>query len=357
MSTRNRKPPPPVEPDLPALDPASQTSIDNALAEVDANYVPPMADEYMDTAPEEVINGLDEPEEIRRAEPVPQGSTGTRFDFSAFSPIVAAMEAGDTETARKLKEQLSPVQQHVLERASYTDEYTAEKAAEDASAFMDLQQRQKMARESPTGRAAQEKSLVDSEKRMMALDEIKSVRKMITEMVGDGEKIPPHPGFSGSVGLKNYAYGFGLIPEFLGGDRPFGGTEEANFYPYLKQLEGGAFLRAFERIRGGGQITEIEGQKATDAIIRASSSQSEDGFKKSMKDFLDVVTSVEGRMLETEAKRGGSPAAGAQPAAGQPAPARPAYQVGKSYRDNQGRVGIFTGYNPDGSPAFSRPSR
>jgi hypothetical protein len=281
-----------------------------------------MTDEYIDAAPEDVVNDLDDPQEIRRAEPVPQGNSGTRFDFSAFAPIVAAAEAGDMEAARKLKDQLSPVQQHVLERSSYTEEYTAEDAARDASAFMDMERQQEMRRQTPAYKAAEAEQAAAAEKRLIAMDEIKSVRKTITEMVGDGDKIPPHPGFSGSVGRKNYAYAFGLIPEFLGGKEPFAGTSEADFYPYLKQLEGGAFLRAFERIKGGGQITEIEGQKATEAIIRASSSQSEVGFKKSMKDFVDVITAVENRMMETDAKRSGSTSASAQPAASAPSAAQ-----------------------------------
>lgn len=122
------------------------------MADVDSSYVPPMTDEYIDAAPEDVMNDLDS-QEVRRAEPVPQGSAGTRFDFSAFAPIVAAAEAGDMQTARRLKDQLSPVQQHVLERASYTEEYTAEDAAQDANTFMQLQDRMKVQQADPKKRA------------------------------------------------------------------------------------------------------------------------------------------------------------------------------------------------------------
>lgn len=297
--------------------------------------------------------GVEEPQ-VRRAEQVPQAAGGnSSFDFSPFEPIAQAIQAGDMTKATQLKNQLSPVQQHVLERASYTEAYTAETAARDASAFMDTERQQEMRRQTPAYKAAEDAQAATAEKRLIAMDEIKSVRKTITEMVGDGDTVPPHPGFSGSVGRKNYAYAFGLIPEFLGGKEPFAGTSEADFYPYLKQLEGGAFLRAFERIKGGGQITEIEGQKATEAIIRASSSQSEVGFKKSMKDFVDVISAVESRMMETDAKRSGSAPASAQPAAAAP----PKYVVGESYTDGKGQTGIFDGYSRNGTPTFSRPSR
>jgi hypothetical protein len=61
-------------------------------------------------------------------------------------------------------------------------------------------------------------------------------------------------------------------------------------------------LKAFERIRGGGSISEIEGEKAADAIIRSQTSQSEEGFKKSMKDFLSIINGVEKRMNDSAGK-------------------------------------------------------
>ena len=137
------------------------------------------------------------------------------------------------------------------------------------------------------------------------MDEIASTRTMITSML-------EHPGFSGSVGMKNASYLFGMKEE------PISGTKEADFYPYIKQIRGGAFLKAFERIKGGGQITEIEGEKATDAIIRAQTSQSEEGFRKSMADFLDVINSVEKRMLESG--QGASSPSAAAPTAQTAAP-------------------------------------
>ncbi len=42
-----------------------------------------------------------------------------------------------------------------------------------------------------------------------------------------------------------------------------------DFNAMLDQVQGGAFLQAFESLKGGGQITQIEGEKATQAIVRA----------------------------------------------------------------------------------------
>lgn len=58
----------------------------------------------------------------------------------------------------------------------------------------------------------------------------------------------------------------------------------------IAQLGGGAFLEAFNTLRGGGQITEVEGKKATDALARLTNlKQSDKGFKTSLKDFRDEV--------------------------------------------------------------------
>jgi len=61
----------------------------------------------------------------------------------------------------------------------------------------------------------------------------------------------------------------------------------------IAQLGGGAFLQAFESLKGGGQITEIEGKKATDALARLQNlRQSDAGFKQALTDFKGEVESL-----------------------------------------------------------------
>lgn len=73
------------------------------------------------------------------------------------------------------------------------------------------------------------------------------------------------------------------------------GTPMYRFGQRVKQLEGQAFLQAFESLKGGGQITEIEGTKATQAMGRLSSAQS-------AKDFSDALTELRS-ILSTAAAR------------------------------------------------------
>jgi hypothetical protein len=111
---------------------------------------------------------------------------------------------------------------------------------------------------------------------------------VIDQMIGDAriEKdrlvVPkggrrPHPGFEGVVGMG--------IP----GVRLFPGTAAASFDALFEQAEGGAFLQAYESLRGTGQITEIEGTKATSALTRMKRSQSEAEFVKAAREFADVL--------------------------------------------------------------------
>lgn len=91
------------------------------------------------------------------------------------------------------------------------------------------------------------------------------------------------PGLEGSVGLKNSAYLFGLR------DEPFAGTDEASFMALQKQLQGKTFLEAYETLKGGGQITEVEGKKAEAAIARLDTAQKESDYKAALMDLRGVV--------------------------------------------------------------------
>lgn len=67
------------------------------------------------------------------------------------------------------------------------------------------------------------------------------------------------------------------------------GTSAKDFDVRLDQLKGQQFLQAFESLKGGGQITEVEGKKATDAIARMNAASSETEFVKASREFQDVI--------------------------------------------------------------------
>ena len=88
----------------------------------------------------------------------------------------------------------------------------------------------------------------------------------------------PHPGFTSAVGAT-YKPGARYVP----------GTSAADFDARLKEIQGGAFLEAYNTLKGGGSITEVEGQKATQAITRMSLAQSEKEFKTAAREFQNIL--------------------------------------------------------------------
>jgi len=68
------------------------------------------------------------------------------------------------------------------------------------------------------------------------------------------------------------------------------GTDQRRFGTRVKQLNGQAFLQAFESLKGAGQITEIEGEKATDAIGRLDSAQSPQDYRQALVELKDILS-------------------------------------------------------------------
>lgn len=91
-------------------------------------------------------------------------------------------------------------------------------------------------------------------------------------MIRNIDELLNDPGFSGVIGLKDPT---GIIP----------GSPEQGALARLKQIQGATFLQAYQSLKGGGQITEIEGTKAENALARLSQAQSEESFRKAAEDF------------------------------------------------------------------------
>lgn len=115
---------------------------------------------------------------------------------------------------------------------------------------------------------------------------------ILTQMIGErdaqGKLVPgskPHPGFENAVGFG--PPGARLVP----------GTEASNFDSLFNQIQGQAFLQAFERLKGAGQITETEGQKATQAITSLSLAQSEEQFVKAAMELQGLINDLSERAV------------------------------------------------------------
>lgn len=74
----------------------------------------------------------------------------------------------------------------------------------------------------------------------------------------------------------------------------------------MDQIGGQSFLQAFNMLRGAGQITEIEGQKATNAMARLNTAQSVDDYKAALDELRGVVNTA---LSNARTRAGGGAAA------------------------------------------------
>lgn len=97
----------------------------------------------------------------------------------------------------------------------------------------------------------------------------------------------------------------------IGGARPvIPGTPEAEVQALINQAGGQAFLQAFESLKGAGQITEIEGNKATAAITRLGNQN------LSTEDAITAINELI-EIAEAGKKRAGAKASGSYAAPGE----------------------------------------
>lgn len=118
-----------------------------------------------------------------------------------------------------------------------------------------------------------------------AITSVKQVEDNANFVKGKVKELLDHPGRDIATGMSS------VIPTVPG-------TKQADFVNRLDQLQGDAFLQAFESLKGGGQITEIEGQKAQQAINRMNRGTTKEEFDAAAKDFLSVVNALEARTKE-----------------------------------------------------------
>lgn len=116
------------------------------------------------------------------------------------------------------------------------------------------------------------------EERGKAISDAPRIVDNANEAIRLADELLKHPGFKQAVGASSML-GVQKIP----------GTQARDFMNRLDQIKGGAFLEAFNTLKGGGQITEVEGKKATDAIARMDNSTSEKEFQKAVDDYKNVI--------------------------------------------------------------------
>ena len=114
------------------------------------------------------------------------------------------------------------------------------------------------------------------------------------EMLGVLQQLENAPGF-------DIIYGVGSLAPVIPG------TKQADAFAIWEQVQGKAFLEAFNTLKGGGQITEKEGEKATAAMTRlANRKQSPTAARQALVELRAIVS----RGVE-RARKAAKPQAGA----------------------------------------------
>lgn len=162
------------------------------------------------------------------------------------------------------------------------------------------------------------KLLPDSEN---TLQEVEKTAKLLLE----------HPGLPGILKSDTGDYEAGRwrahVPDSKAASALMGilmpGSNENDALAVHNQAKGQIFLAAYKTLKGGGQITEIEGTKAEQALARMDRATTEKAYRQAVNDFLDFYRDAVGRMRQTATGQGsaGSIVPSIAPAA--PAPAAP----------------------------------
>jgi hypothetical protein len=93
------------------------------------------------------------------------------------------------------------------------------------------------------------------------------------------DKMINHPGREAATGFSS-----------IGNVMPIPGSDRADFLTLGNQLRGKVFLEAFQMLKGGGQITEIEGLKAEQAMARLNAAQSEGEYLQALEDLRQAIS-------------------------------------------------------------------
>jgi len=128
----------------------------------------------------------------------------------------------------------------------------------------------------PETRAAQAVAVEQAKGTQAAAEKLPGAQMESARTLRYIDELEKHPGLDSSTGWTS------MLPVAPGSDR-------ADFEARKRQLMGGVFLQAYERLKGGGTITEIESEKAEQAMARIDAATSKKAFKEALADYKSAV--------------------------------------------------------------------
>lgn len=127
--------------------------------------------------------------------------------------------------------------------------------------------------------AAETAARASTERQQEAIADLPGVIRKSDEITALLDEAINHPGRATATGKSGFIDPRNATP----------GTDAMDFRVRLDQIKGKAFLQAFESLKGGGAITQIEGEKASAAIARLNTSQSDEEFERALRDLQKIA--------------------------------------------------------------------
>jgi hypothetical protein len=239
---------------------------------------------------------------------------GAKFTYETGMPVPTSAPQGQPIQGQPVRPQVAPVQSAPVQNAPVQVAPTANRAGVQPAAPMSAQvnagnavpvgatnrpamspKMQQEANKDVYVKSEQERQ-ADLKALPNAINQAEYAIDTIQQMIGDArlddkgnivykkydptskkwvEGAEPHGGFEQYVGLG--------VPYLSNVE----GTDTASFRSLYESLKGQAFLEAFQRIKGAGAITEVEGTKATQALLKLNKAQSEKEFIKYAREFQE----------------------------------------------------------------------
>ena len=123
------------------------------------------------------------------------------------------------------------------------------------------------------------------ERAALAQGEIASASRMVDQI----DALLYDPALGNALGIEGF---FRRPAAELGLD-----SETARVKARIDQIKGGVFLQAFEALKGGGPITDLEGQKAEQAMARLGTSQNLEDYQEALNELRFYIDQKRRRMM------------------------------------------------------------
>jgi len=137
-------------------------------------------------------------------------------------------------------------------------------------------------------RAEQDLRLTQQKAQAEGLDRALKLQTSLTDSaraIGMIDELLYDPDLASGVGLKSV---LSIVPE----------TKAVELKSKIDQIKGDVFLRAYEGLRGGGQITELESTKASQSKERLDPKLSVDAFRKALLDLRETYMGFTGMAVK-----------------------------------------------------------